>query len=109
MRLFAVLPIASLLCASNALPTSSVVLEKIGESPTGWTLDPSAKTDKDATTLTLKIHLVNQRMNEFHKLALDVSQSFFQEVECSAHSTNRLRHQVLHSTATILITNKLQR
>jgi hypothetical protein len=67
------LPLAALLLgACNALPTNSVVLEKIESSPSGWTLDPAANEDKESTTLTLKVHLVNQGMNDFHKLALDV-------------------------------------
>jgi tripeptidyl-peptidase-1 len=75
MQLFALtsLPLAALLLgACNALPANSVVLEKIESSPTGWTLDPAANEEKARTTLTLKIHLVNQGMNDFHKLALDV-------------------------------------
>ncbi|KAL1652679.1 hypothetical protein SLS61_004659 [Didymella pomorum] len=76
MQLFALtsLPLAALLLgACNALPANSVVLEKIESSPTGWTLDPAANEEKARTTLTLKIHLVNQGMNDFHKLALDIA------------------------------------
>lgn len=75
MRFFDILSLAALLSVSNALPTSSVVLEKIDSSPQGWVIDQSTVLDKDATTITLKIHLVNQRIDEFHKLALDVSRS----------------------------------
>jgi tripeptidyl-peptidase-1 len=48
-------------------------LEKIEGSPAGWTLDQSAEVDRDATVMQLKIHLVNQGMDKFHKLAMDVS------------------------------------
>ena len=75
MHLFALdsLPLAALMLgACNALPTNSVVLEKIESSPTGWALDHAASEDKASTTLILKIHLVNQKMDDFHKLALDV-------------------------------------
>lgn len=76
MRFSTTLSLATLLCVSNALPTSNVVLEKIERSPPGWVLDQSEKLDKAATTMTLKIHLVNERMDEFHKLAMDVSRIF---------------------------------
>lgn len=65
--------LAVLVCVSTARPTSSAVFEKVESSPAGWTLDKTAKIDKDATTITLKIHLVNQGMDKFHKLAMDVS------------------------------------
>ena len=65
--------LAALLCACDALPTSSIVLEKIEGTPAGWTLDQSADVDRDATVMQLKIHLVNQGMDKFHKLAMDVS------------------------------------
>lgn len=73
MRFSTVLSLVTLVCASNALPTSSVVLEKIESSPPGWVVDQSGNIDRDATTITLKIHLVNQGMAAFHKLAMDVS------------------------------------
>lgn len=78
MQLFALtsLPLAALLLGvCNALPTNSVVLEKIESSPAGWTLDSAANDDKESAILTLKIHLVNEGMSEFHKLALDVRNS----------------------------------
>ena len=65
--------LAVLVCVCDARPTSSVVLEKVESSPAGWTLDKTAKIDKDTTSITLKIHLVNQGMDKFHKLAMDVS------------------------------------
>lgn len=68
--------LATILCASNAFPTGSVVLEKIESSPAEWVLDQSAKVDRDGTFMTLKIHLVNQGMDEFQKLAMDVGQCY---------------------------------
>lgn len=74
MRFFTSLSaLAILVCVSDARPTSSVVFEKVESSPAGWVLDNSAKLDRDATFITLKIHLVNQGMDKFHKLAMDVS------------------------------------
>jgi tripeptidyl-peptidase-1 len=73
MRFSTFVSLATLVYASNALPTSNVVLEKIESSPPGWIVDQSANIDKDAMTITLKIHLVNQGMDAFHKLAMDVS------------------------------------
>jgi tripeptidyl-peptidase-1 len=73
MRLFQNLSaLAILVCVCDARPTSSVVFEKVESSPAGWVLDKAAKVDKDATSITLKIHLVNQGMDKFHKLAMDV-------------------------------------
>lgn len=77
-------PLAALLCACDALPTSSVILEKIDGTPAGWTLDQSAELDRDATTLTLKIHLVNQGMDKFQKLAMDVGQLFLETESLTA-------------------------
>ncbi|KAJ4300820.1 hypothetical protein N0V90_002908 [Kalmusia sp. IMI 367209] len=65
--------IAILVSACNARPTSSVVFEKIESSPAGWVLDDSAKLDKDAASITLMVHLVNQGMDKFHKLAMDIA------------------------------------
>jgi len=63
-----------------ARPTSSVdftssVVEKLNSAPVGWVKDPSAKLDKDATSITLKVHLVNQDMDKFHDLAMNVRSS----------------------------------
>jgi tripeptidyl-peptidase-1 len=60
-----------------ARPTSSsdfntTVVEKLNSAPFGWEKDASAKLDKDATSITLKIHLVNQDMDKFHDLAMNV-------------------------------------
>ncbi|KAJ4358818.1 hypothetical protein N0V95_002740 [Ascochyta clinopodiicola] len=45
----------------------------IESSPPGWVVDKTANIDRDATTITLKIHLVNQGMDTFHKLAMDIA------------------------------------
>ncbi|KAJ4351604.1 uncharacterized protein N0V89_006947 [Didymosphaeria variabile] len=65
--------LAILVCVCDARPTSSVVFEKIESSPAGWVLDKAAKVDKDETFITLKIHLVNQGLDKFHKLAMDIA------------------------------------
>lgn len=76
MRVFKNLSVlAVLVCVCDARPTSSVVFEKVESSPAGWVLDKTIKVDKDATSITLKIHLVNQDMDKFHKLATDVSRA----------------------------------
>ncbi|OSS43496.1 hypothetical protein B5807_11875 [Epicoccum nigrum] len=86
--------LAALLCACDALPTSSIVLEKIEGSPAGWTLDQSAEVDRDATVMQLKIHLVNQGMDKFHKLAMDIA------TPGSSQYGNHLDHdQILAMTA----------
>jgi hypothetical protein len=61
-----------------AHPTSHVdfektVAEKLAVAPTGWVQDASEKVDKDATSITLKIHLVNKDMDKFHEHAMNVS------------------------------------
>jgi len=76
MRFFSKLSaLAIVVCISDARPTSSVVFEKVESSPAGWKLDNSAKVDRDGTFITLKIHLVNQGVDKFHKLAMDVGRS----------------------------------
>ncbi|KAJ4311820.1 hypothetical protein N0V94_007762 [Neodidymelliopsis sp. IMI 364377] len=88
MRFFVTLSsLAVLLCVSDARPTSSVVLEKIASSPPGWVQDRSATVDRDGTFITLKIHLVNQGMDEFHKLALDIA------TPGNPHYGNHLDHE----------------
>lgn len=73
MRFFTNLSaLAVLVCVCDARPTGTAVLEKLDSSPAGWVLDNSAKVDGDGTIITLKIHVVNKNMDEFHKLAMDV-------------------------------------
>lgn len=57
---------------TNSDVTSKVVIEKLEAAPVGWVKDSSAQLDKDATSITLKIHLVNADMDKFHSLAMDV-------------------------------------
>jgi tripeptidyl-peptidase-1 len=69
--------VAILVTACVARPTSSVdftstVFEKLSGAPVGWVKDSTAKLDKDATSITLKVHLVNQDMDKFHDLAMNV-------------------------------------
>jgi tripeptidyl-peptidase-1 len=60
-----------------ARPTSHVdfeksVVESLKEAPAGWVKDASERVDKDATSITLKIHLVNKDMDKFHERAMNV-------------------------------------
>lgn len=100
--------LAVLLSASNARPTSNVVLEKIEDSPTGWVLDPSSDVDKDNTVISLKIHLTNQGMDEFHNLAMDVRalRHIREQFEPVANPMLRSRLQVIRNTETISITSR---
>jgi tripeptidyl-peptidase-1 len=70
------LPVVAILAtACVARPTndfSKAVVEKLDAAPVGWVKDSSAKLDKDATSITLKVHLVNQDMDKFHDLAMNV-------------------------------------
>lgn len=72
MRLSTLSGVASLVLLCDARPTSSVLFEKVDSSPAGWVVDKAAKVDKDESSITLKIHLVNENMDAFHKLAMDV-------------------------------------
>jgi hypothetical protein len=61
-----------------ALPTSHVdfkktVAETVKVTPAGWVKDASQMVDKDATSITLKIHIVNKDMDKFHERAMNVS------------------------------------
>lgn len=68
--------VAILTTAAIARPTSEVlnknVVEKLAAAPAGWVKDESAKLDKAATSITLKVHLVNQDMDKFQELAMNV-------------------------------------
>jgi tripeptidyl-peptidase-1 len=61
-----------------AHPTSRIDFEKsvaetLQRAPAGWAKDASENVDKDATSITLKIHLVNKDMDKFHERAMNVS------------------------------------
>ncbi|KAF2728339.1 tripeptidyl-peptidase 1 precursor, partial [Polyplosphaeria fusca] len=59
--------------ACIARPTSSAVFEKLDSVPAGWVKDDSTKLDKDSTSITLKIHLMNKDMGKFHELAMNIA------------------------------------
>lgn len=70
--------LATLTTVCIARPTNNVnfnkaVVETLDAAPTGWVKDAAAKLDKDATSITLKIHLVNQDMDKFHDLAMNIA------------------------------------
>ena len=70
-------PVAILATACLARPTDNVnfnsaVVEKLESAPVGWVKDSSVKLDKDSTSITLKVHLVNGDMDKFHELAMNV-------------------------------------
>ena len=53
-----------------AHPTSHLdfeksIVETLKATPSGWIKDASEAVDKDATSITLKIHLVNKDMDKF--------------------------------------------
>jgi tripeptidyl-peptidase-1 len=69
--------IAILATACVARPTNDArfnkaVVEKLEGPPDGWVQDASVELDKDTTSITLKVHLVNQNMEKFHELAMNV-------------------------------------
>ncbi|KAL5120408.1 hypothetical protein ACEQ8H_001698 [Pleosporales sp. CAS-2024a] len=76
LRALSTVTVLSAVCVSR--PTSNVdynraVVEKLQAAPAGWEKDPSAALDKDATSITLKVHLVNQDMDKFHDLAMNIA------------------------------------
>ena len=84
MFLFSLLTIIlSLTTSCLAFPTpefnpkngilKSSVIEQLGEPPNGWMRDPAFGVDKKALLVTLRIHLVQQGMEEFHELATKVN------------------------------------
>ena len=50
----------------------SSVLEHLGEPPSGWTKDAKHSLDKEVSTVTLQIHLVQQGITNFYKVATKV-------------------------------------
>lgn len=78
MLLLNVFSVAFAASAVQALPTfgKSSVFEKIAAPPAGWVLDEDASFDKAASMMKLRLHLVAQNMQEFHKMAMDVRLPF---------------------------------
>jgi len=69
--------------SANASPTlggifrrdealKSSVFEKLTGPPAGWIKDETATIDKDASTVRLRFHLVQQDMGKFHDIAMKV-------------------------------------
>ncbi|KAG4030019.1 hypothetical protein MFRU_013g00430 [Monilinia fructicola] len=75
MLLLNIFSVAFAASAVQALPTfgKSSVFEKIAAPPAGWALDENAVFDKDASTMKLRLHLVAQNMQKFHKMAMDIA------------------------------------
>ena len=71
----------ALATSALAFPSSPVlktdvetrVVQKLPEPPAGWKKDKDQAVDKDAATVTLRIHLKQQDMDKFHDLAMKVS------------------------------------
>ncbi len=71
---------SALLTVCVALPTTGTdfktkrsIIQKHEDAPNGWTKDDTAYLDKDATSVTLRIHLVNENMDRFHSHAMNVN------------------------------------
>lgn len=63
--------------ASRVVAFKSSVFHKLAQPPMGWERDESVIIDKDGSSIKMRIHLVQQRMGEFHDLALKVRFSIF--------------------------------
>ena len=111
MYILGLLPVITILAtACVARPTnefSKTVVEKLEAAPVGWVKDSSAKLDKDSTSITLKVHLVNQNMDQFHDLAMNVwSFPEQQHDQFEAKSGNRLLLLATRNTGTIWTTKR---
>jgi tripeptidyl-peptidase-1 len=53
----------------------SSVVEKLLTPPAGWVEVPSAQVNKDVDTITLRIHLVQQDLEKFQEMAINVSRN----------------------------------
>jgi hypothetical protein len=58
--------------SSKDVTFKSSIFEKLAAPPAGWAKDDTVQFDKDASTVRLRIHLVQQSMEEFHDLAMKV-------------------------------------
>jgi tripeptidyl-peptidase I len=73
--LSAVLAATSLAVARNiprGYTSPSHVYEKLSAPPAGWAIDDSILLNKDASMLKLRVQLVQQNMDKFHELAMNV-------------------------------------
>lgn len=59
--------------SSKDVTFKSSIFEKIAAPPAGWTKDDTVQFDKDSSTMKLRIHLVQQNMEDFHDLAMKVT------------------------------------
>ena len=63
--------------SSKDVTFKSSIFEKLASPPAGWARDDAVQVDKDASTVKLRIHLVQQGMEDFHDLAMKVIQDRF--------------------------------
>lgn len=54
------------------LSDSGRVSEKLNGPPTGWAVDDSSPIDKERSMIKLRVQLVQQNMDIFHELAMNV-------------------------------------
>lgn len=54
----------------------STVIEKLNGPPVGWVKDAEAKMNKDSEKIKLRVHLVQQDMDKFHEMAMNVRNSY---------------------------------
>ncbi len=50
----------------------SSVFEKLAQPPPGWSENDGISVDKDGSIVALRIHLVPQKMSDFHDIAMKV-------------------------------------
>jgi tripeptidyl-peptidase-1 len=74
--LSAVLAAASVAVTRNIPPSGytspSHVYEKLSAPPAGWAIDDSILLNKDTSMLKLRVQLVQQNIDKFHELAMNV-------------------------------------
>jgi tripeptidyl-peptidase-1 len=63
--------------STNDATSKSSIYEKLSGPPAGWVRDDSTTINKDISTVKLRIQLMEQNMNKFHELAMNVCLTFF--------------------------------
>jgi len=62
--------------STNDATSKSSIYEKLSGPPAGWVRDDSTTINKDISTVKLRIQLMEQNMNKFHELAMNVCLTF---------------------------------
>jgi tripeptidyl-peptidase-1 len=72
MHLFSAAALGTFLFAGTVISDSKNIVEKLNAPPPGWIKDDALTglVDKDGLTMRLRFHMVQQKMDKFHDLAM---------------------------------------